>query len=114
MTVRGTQTQKVPPLALSSRDERRARFRSFLTFLAKHSDVVLTPKKPSSFSRAMHLTSEDAPVSEESLALTTTSAFLRMFEAWWLEFKLKDSRAGTLHYKLKTLFKGSELVSMFL
>ena len=46
-------------------------------------------------------------MSEESLALTTTSAFLRMFEAWWLEFKLKDGRAGTLQHKLKSLFKGS-------
>ena len=30
-----------------------------------------------------------------------------MFEAWWLEFKLKDGRAGTLQNKLKALFKGS-------
>ena len=84
------------PLALSSRDERLARFRSFLTFLAKHSDVVLTPKKQSSSALAIHLTSEDGPEAEESLALSTTGAFLRMFEAWWLEFRLKDGRAGTL------------------
>ena len=69
--------------------------------------MVLTPKKHSSSARAIHLTSEDAPVAEDSLALSTTGAFLRMFEAWWLEFKLKDGRAGTLQNKLRTLFKGS-------
>ena len=42
--------------------------------------------------RLIHLTSKDASVSGESLALTTTSAFLRMFEVLWLEFKLKDGR----------------------
>ena len=30
-----------------------------------------------------------------------------MFEACWLEFKLKDGRTGTLQTKLIILFKGS-------
>ena len=90
-----------PPVTSKVRDLER-----FL-FFAKHSDVVLTPKKQSSSSCEIHLTSKDAPVYEESLAFTTTRAFLHMFEACWLEFKLKDGCTGTLQTKLIILFKGS-------
>ena len=55
----------------------------------------------------IHLTSEDAPESEESIALTTTSALLQIFEAWWLEFKQKDGHSGSLQTKLRSLFKSA-------
>ena len=51
--------------------------------------------------RLIHLTSKDASVSGESLALTTTSAFLRMFEVLWLEFKLKDGRPVCLWNRMR-------------
>ena len=87
--------------SFSSREERRARFRSFLSFLAQFSDVEVKTKKLFSAARVIHLTSEDAPESEESIALTTTSALLQMFEAWWLEFKQKDGHSGSLQTKLR-------------
>ena len=102
MTVLRTQTQKVP-----SPPCRRARFRSFLSFLAQYSDVEVKTKKLFSAARVIHLTSEDAPESEESIALTTTGALLQMFEAWWLEFKQKDDHSGSLQTKLRLLFKSS-------
>ena len=66
-----------------------------------------------SASRVIHLPSEDAPESEESLALTTTNALLQMLEAWWLEFKQKDGQSGLLQTKLRSLFKsGGARVSL--
>ena len=64
-------------------------------------------KKLFSAARVIHLTSEDVPESEESIALTTTSALLQMFEAWWLEFQQKDGQSGTLQTKLRSLFKSA-------
>ena len=93
--------------SLSSREARRARFRSFLSFLAQYSDVEVKTKKLFNAARVIHLTSEDAPESEESIALTTTGALLQMFEAWWLEFKQKDGQSGSLQTKLRLLFKSS-------
>ena len=55
---------------------------------------------------SIHLQSEDAPVSDDVLALTTTDALLQMFEAWWLEFKNKDCKAGSTPSKLCSLFRG--------
>ena len=55
---------EVPLPSLSSRDARRARFRSFLSFLAQYSDVEVKTKKVFSAARVIHLTSEDAPESE--------------------------------------------------
>ena len=92
---------------MSSREARRARFRSFLSFLAQFSDVEVKTKKLFSAARVIHLTSEDAPESEESIALTTTSALLQMFEAWWLEFKQKDGHSGSLQTKFRSLFKSA-------
>ena len=50
--------------------------------------------------------SEDDPVSDDVLALTTTDAFLKMFEAWLRDFKHKDCKAGSSVSKLCSLFRG--------
>ena len=78
-----------------------------MSFLAQYSDVEVKTKKLFSAARVIHLTSEDVPESEESIDLTTTSALLQMFEAWWLEFQQKDGQSGTLQTKLRSLFKSA-------
>ena len=86
---------------------RSARFRAFLKLLAEHSDVVVKPKVIFPTTSSIHLQSEDVQASDDSLALTTTDALLKMFEAWWLEFKTKDVVGGASQSKLRSLFRGA-------
>ena len=85
---------------------RSGRFRDYLRLLAEHSDVSVQARQVVASTGSIHLQSEDAPVSDDVLALTTTDALLQMFEAWWLEFKNKDCKAGATPSKLCALFRG--------
>ena len=73
--------------------------------LAEHSDVSVQARQVVASTGSIHLQSEDAPVSDDVLALTTTDALLQMFEAWWLEFRNKDCKAGSTPSKLCSLFR---------
>ena len=85
---------------------RSGRFRDFLRLLAQHSDVSVQARQVVASTGSIHLQSEDAPVSDDVLALTTTDALLQMFEAWWMEFKAKDCKSGSSPSKLCSLFRG--------
>ena len=80
---------------------RSARFRAFLKLLAEHSDVVVKPNVIFSTTSLIHLQSEDVPASDDSLAVTTTDALCKMFEAWWFEFKFEDVVGGASQAKIR-------------
>ena len=51
---------------------RSGRFRDYLRLLAEHSDVSVQARQVVASTGSIHLQSEDAPVSDDVLALTTT------------------------------------------
>ena len=85
---------------------RFGRFRDYLRLLAEHSDVSFQARQVVASTGSIHLQSKDAPVSDDVLALTTTDALLQLFEAWWLEFKTKDCKAGSSPSEFCSLFRG--------
>ena len=57
------------------------RFKICIGMLGEHCDMSVQSRQVVAFTGLIHLQSEDAPVSDDVLSLTTTDALLQMFEA---------------------------------
>ena len=85
------------------------KFRDLIAHIAKYSEVEALPALVFPTSRVVRLPSEKASDQQQALTLSTSTALVRMIDAWMTEFALKDhGREGPRAVAFHSIFKSRE------